>query len=77
MRKGDAGVVWWVDIDALHLAGELLLQSFKREQIVPKDQPIVEDVVLGDAMLGVIGLFGIFEQDARLQLGPLSPCRSR
>jgi hypothetical protein len=36
------------------LPGELLLQRLERQQVVAEDQPVVEDVVVRDAMLGVI-----------------------
>lgn len=66
-----AGVVRRVDEHALHLAEKLLLQCFQRQQVVAENQPVVEDIFLGDAMLGVIRLLWVFEQDSRLQLEPL------
>jgi len=45
--------------------------SFFMEQVVPEDQPVVEDVVLRHAMLRVIGLLRVFQQNPRLQLGPI------
>ena len=44
-------------------------RRLQRQQVVAKDQPIIEDVVLRHAMLGVITLFRIAQQNARLQLG--------
>ena len=59
-----------VDVNAFDLSREFLLQRLQREQVVAEDQPIVEDIVVRDPMLGVIRLIQIFEQDAWLQLGP-------
>ncbi len=60
-----------IDEDALHLPGELLLQRFQRQQVIAEDQPVVEDVVIGHAMLGVVRLLAVFEQDPWLQLRPV------
>ena len=67
MGEGAAGVVRRVDENAFHLARKLRLQCLERQQVVTKDQSIVEDVVVRNAMLGVIGLLRVFQQDARLQ----------
>ena len=65
------GVVRRVDVDALDLAGELLFQRLEREQVVAEDEPVVEEVVIRDAVLRVVGLLRVFEQDARLKPGPV------
>ena len=44
MRERAAGVVWWVNEDALDLAGELLFERFEGEQIVAKDEAVIEQV---------------------------------
>ena len=54
MRERAAGVVRRVNEDALNLAGELLLKSFQREQIVAKNKFVVENIVVSHAMLRVI-----------------------
>lgn len=46
----------------------LLVES---EQIVAEDDPVVEEVVIGGTMRSVIRLRRIFEQDARVQPGPV------
>jgi hypothetical protein len=66
-----SGIEWRIDIDALDLAGELLFERFEGEQIVAEDEAVVEAVVVRDAMLGVIRLLRVFEQDARLQPRPV------
>ena len=71
MSESRTRVVGWIDKDALHLACELLLQRLKREQVVAEDQPVVEDVVLRHALLRVIALLRVLQQDARLQLRPV------
>ena len=71
MLERAASVVRRVNEDALYFAGEFLLQRFEREQIVAKDEPVIEPVIVRDAVLGVIGFLRVFEQDARLQPGPV------
>lgn len=71
VRKCLTSVVGRVDVDALHTTRKLLLQRLQRQQVVPEDQPVVKDVVLRHAMLGVIRLVRVFEQDTRLQLRAL------
>ena len=48
-----------------------LLQCLKGQQIVAEDKAVVEDIVVCDAMRSVVGLFGIFKKDARLQPWPV------
>ena len=43
--EGAAGIVRRVDVDALDLPGETLLQRLQRQQVVAEDQPVVEDVL--------------------------------
>ena len=75
VREGGAGVVRRIDEDALQLASELLLQRLEREQVVAKDEPMIEDVLVADAPPGVIAtaqrLRRIFEQNPRLQPRPI------
>jgi hypothetical protein len=71
MLERAAGVVRRVNEDALNFAGEFLLQGFEGEQIVAKDEAVIEPVIIRDAVLGVIGFLRVFEQDARLQAGPV------
>jgi hypothetical protein len=54
MRKGTSGVVGRINKDAFHFARKLLLQRLKCQQVVAKDQPVVEDVILSNAMRGVV-----------------------
>jgi hypothetical protein len=71
VREGRAGVVRRINEDASHFASELLLQRLEREQVVAKDEPIIEDVVLCHTLLGVVTLLRVFKQDARLQPRPV------
>ena len=71
MRKCAARVVWRINKNALHLAGKFMFQRLQRQQVVAKDQPVVENVVVRNALFGVIGLIRVFEQDTRLQFGTL------
>lgn len=69
--KGAAGVVGRVDEHALHLARILLLQRLQRQQVVAKDQAVVEDVVLRHPVFGVVRLLRVLQQNPRLQPGAL------
>ena len=60
-----------VDVDALDLAGELLLERLEGREVVAEDQPVVEEVVLGDPVGGVVRLARVLNQNARLQLRPI------
>ena len=66
-----ASVVRRVNEDALDLAGELLFERFEGEQIVAKDQPVIEAILAGHPVRRVIRLHRVFQQNARLQPGPV------
>ena len=42
MIPGAPCIVRWVDIDALDSAYEFLLKGFECQQIVAKDEPVIE-----------------------------------
>src|ERR1039457_5450756 len=69
MLKRTSGVVRWVNKNALDLAGKFLLKRFQREQVVAKNQLVVEKVVVRHAVLRVIRFRRVFQQNARLKLG--------
>jgi hypothetical protein len=46
VSEGGAGVVRRVDVDALDLAGELLLKRLQRKQVVAEDQAVIEEIVI-------------------------------
>jgi hypothetical protein len=71
VRKRCPSVVRWIDVNALDLASELLLQGFEGEEIVAKNEAVVEDVTISHSMRGMIRLFRVLQQNARLQLGPV------
>jgi|688.fasta_scaffold741534_2 hypothetical protein len=71
MFERAAGVVRRVNEDALDLAGELLFERFEGEQIVAEDKAVIEAVCVRDALLGMIRLLRVFQEDARLQPGPV------
>ena len=68
--EGGAGVVGRVDVDALHLAGELGFEGFEGEEVVAEDEAVVELVGGGHALRRGVAEGRIFEEDARLQLRP-------
>ena len=53
------------------LASKLLFEGFEGEEIVAEDEAVVEKVAVRHAMVSVIGLIGIFQQDERLQFLPI------
>jgi len=61
MLERTSGVVWWIDVDVLDLAGGFLLDGFEGQQVVAKDKPVIEQVVVGNAVFGVVGLLQIFQ----------------
>src|SRR3990167_7030330 len=69
MGEGRSGVVRRVDVDALDLAGELLLQRLEGQQVVAEDQPVVEEVAVRDAVGRVVGAGGVLQEDAGLETG--------
>lgn len=62
-------VVWRVDIDALNLASKFLFEGFEREEVVAENKLVIEKVVVGQPMLGVVRILRVLQQDTRLQLG--------
>jgi hypothetical protein len=71
VAKRAAGVIGWIYEHTLDLPRELRFQGLEREQVVPEDQAVVEEVVLGDPLARVVGLRGVLEEDARLQARPV------
>jgi hypothetical protein len=60
-------IEWWVNVDALHLAGEFRFQSLKREQVVAVYDAVVKLVFFGHVARGMVGKLRVFQQDARLK----------
>lgn len=56
----------WINIDGLDLSGELLFQSLERQQVVAKDEFIVEHIVVGNAVWRMKGLLRILQKNAWL-----------
>ena len=71
MRKRCAGVIRRVDADALDLAHELLFECFEGEQVVTKDEAVIENITVSHPVRSVGRLFRVFQQNTRLQLGPV------
>lgn len=71
MHERASSVVRRVDEHTLHLARILRLQRLQRQQVVAEDQPVIEDVAIRYPMLRVITLRRVFQQNTRLQLGPI------
>lgn len=72
MLKRTPRVVRRIDVDTLHLPRKLRLQRLQRlqrQQVVAKDQPVVEAIRLAHPRLGAITPGRVFQQDARFQAG--------
>ncbi len=54
--KSRTRVIRRINIDTLNFTRKLLLQCLERQQVVTKYQPIIEDIIFTDAVLGVVGL---------------------
>ena len=55
-------IVWRINVNAFDSAGEFLLEGFKGEEVVAVDEHVF-------AMGVAVGLFGVFDEDARFQNG--------
>src|SRR5689334_4558881 len=64
-------VVGRINEDALYGSRVVLLKSLQGEEVISKDQQVVEYVLLADSGIGVIGLFRILQEDSSLQSGAI------
>lgn len=71
MLKYAPCIVWRITVNALNLARELLLERFERKQFITEDEPVIEQIVIGDPMSGMIKLLRVCQQNPRLQLRPV------
>jgi hypothetical protein len=71
MLERTTGVVRWINIDALDLAGEFLFECFESEKVVAEDETVIEPIVVGDTVLRVVRFVRILQQNPRLQLRPV------
>src|SRR3989442_409412 len=71
MCKRCAGVIRWINIDTFNLACELMFERFKGKEIIAEDEAVVEEVLVSHAVRRVVGLLWVFQQNTRLQLGPV------
>jgi hypothetical protein len=69
MLKGAAGIVGRVNVDTFYLACKLLLQGFEGEEVVAVDETVVKDIFFADALLGMVALGKIFQQDTGFEAG--------
>ena len=78
MVKSRPCIVRRINKDTLDLTRELLFEGFESKEVIPKNEAIIENVVVGHALLGVIRFLGVFQQYPWLQLGSISfanPCQ--
>lgn len=52
--KGASGVVRGINVDTFDLSGELLLQRLQSKQVVAENEPVIEQVVVGDPVRRVV-----------------------
>ena len=52
--KRGARVIRWIDKDTLDLTREFLFECFEGEEVITKNEAIIERVVVGHALMGVI-----------------------
>src|SRR5580704_9139913 len=71
MFERAAGVIGRIDEHALDTSSKLLLQRLQGQKIVAENEPVIENVVIGHSMRGVVGLPAILEQNPRLQPRPI------
>lgn len=71
MLERASGVVRGINENALDLAGELGLYSPQRKQVVSKNEPVIEDVIVRDSMCAVMRLVDVFEKNPGLKLWPV------
>src|SRR5687768_5192773 len=61
-----------VNVNTLYFPGKFLFERFQREEVVTINEAIIENVVISHALLGMIRLLNVFQQDPWLQLGSIS-----
>lgn len=71
MLEGKSSIIGGVNDNRFDLSRKFLLQCPQSEQIVAKDQPIVENIVIGHAIGRVMGPLRVFQQNPRLDLRSL------
>ena len=61
-------VIGWVNKHAFHFARKFLFEGFQGKQVVAVDEAVIKFSILA-AGSGVVAFFGVFQKDARFQLG--------
>src|SRR6266853_5105899 len=71
MLKRSTCIIWRVNINALNLPSELLFQRLQRQQVIPVDQYVVENVMLTHPVRRMVRLPWVFDENPRLQPWPV------
>ncbi len=66
-----ARVVRRINVNAFDLPRELLFERLESKQVIPEDESVIEQVVVGDPVRRMVGLLRVFQQNPRLQLRPV------
>lgn len=59
----------WVDIDRLNLAGKFLFEGLQSQQVVSKNESLVEQVVVGHPVIRVVGFLAGLQQERGSSFG--------
>ncbi|MDR3342580.1 MAG: hypothetical protein LBT14_07315 [Treponema sp.] len=62
-------VLYGGSIHAFHLTGKFLFQRLEREEVVSKDDAVVEDVFFAGAVLSVVAFGEVFQENAGFEAG--------
>ena len=66
-----ARIIGRINKNAFYLPCELLLKRLEREQIVPENKPVIKQVSVRHAVLGVMGFGVVGDEDTWLQPRPV------
>lgn len=66
-----ACVVRGIDKNAFNPSEEFLFERFQCQEVVTKNEAVIKNIVVGDAMWSVIGFFWLFQQNTWFQLWPV------
>ncbi len=71
LLESRSSIIWQINVDTLYLPCKLLLQCPKGQQVIPKDKPVVENVLVRHPVRRMIRLLRILQQNPRLQPRPI------
>ena len=69
--KCAAGIIWRIDVNASDLSSKFMFQRLQRKEVISEDQLVIEDVILRDALFGVMGQILVLDQNPGLKARPI------